>query len=174
MPAFQKNLEEMVWLLCYSVRLEYLDFPTKYNEVSMNNTKKISNVPNMKSKNFFDNFDSHNPEFERGIKVLVNQFGFLPTAKPAIMLEAAALVINQNKEYFSGKPLNKVKGTPMHLEEKYMASKDRKLDLSVKILRFNQIYKLRKLQTKINETLAAIQSVTADPKTDTKLGKVGF
>lgn len=32
---------------------------------------------------------------------------------------------------------------------------------------------LRDLQTKINEALVAVQTVTADPRTDTKLGKVG-
>lgn len=32
---------------------------------------------------------------------------------------------------------------------------------------------LRELQTNINEALVAVQTVTADPRTDTKLGKVG-
>jgi hypothetical protein len=33
---------------------------------------------------------------------------------------------------------------------------------------------LRSLQTSINESLVSIQKITADPKTDTALGKVGF
>lgn len=33
---------------------------------------------------------------------------------------------------------------------------------------------LRELQSNINNTIEAVQRVTANPKTDTKLGKVGF
>lgn len=35
------------------------------------------------------------------------------------------------------------------------------------------IQDLRELQTKANELIVACQSLTANPKTDTKLGKVG-
>lgn len=51
---------------------------------------------------------------------------------------------------------------------------DQDLDQAAKILRLLQIHKLRTLQTGINETIVAVQSVTANPKTDTTLGKVGF
>lgn len=40
-------------------------------------------------------------------------------------------------------------------------------------LRYLFIHDLRGLQTKINECLVAVQALTANPKTDTKLGKVG-
>lgn len=41
------------------------------------------------------------------------------------------------------------------------------------VLRLLFIEDLRDLQTKINESLVAVQTVTADPRTDTKLGRVG-
>lgn len=41
------------------------------------------------------------------------------------------------------------------------------------VLELMFIQNLRDLQTNINEALVAVQSVTADPRTDTKLGKVG-
>lgn len=44
---------------------------------------------------------------------------------------------------------------------------------AAKILRLLYIQDLRKLQTTINEAIVAVQAITADPKTDTKLGKVG-
>ena len=44
---------------------------------------------------------------------------------------------------------------------------------AAKILRLLHIKELRDLQTKINETIASIQSITANPKTDSSLGRVG-
>lgn len=41
------------------------------------------------------------------------------------------------------------------------------------VLKLLFIEDLRDLQTKINESLVAVQTVTADPRTDTKLGRVG-
>ena len=44
---------------------------------------------------------------------------------------------------------------------------------AAKILRMLHLAQLRKLQSDINNTIELVQSVTANPKTDTKLGKVG-
>lgn len=41
------------------------------------------------------------------------------------------------------------------------------------MLRILYIQDLRDLQTRANELIVAVQNVTANPKTDTKLGKVG-
>lgn len=41
------------------------------------------------------------------------------------------------------------------------------------VLKLLFIQDLRDLQTKINEALVAVQNVTADPRTDTTLGRVG-
>lgn len=57
--------------------------------------------------------------------------------------------------------------------DKYIYN-DKNLDEAAKILRLLQVHNTRELQTVINETIVGIQEVTADPKTDTKLGKVGF
>lgn len=70
-------------------------------------------------------------------------------------------------------PLLTNAGVP--LEEMYGGEvKNSDLDIPIKILRLLQIQSVRQLQTGINETIVAVQDITADPKTDTKLGKVGF
>lgn len=51
---------------------------------------------------------------------------------------------------------------------------DADLDEAAKILRLLQVHSTRNVQTVINETIASVQQLTANPKTDTKLGKVGF
>lgn len=50
---------------------------------------------------------------------------------------------------------------------------DMMLDNAAKGLSLLYIQDLRNLQTNINETIVAVQNITANPKTDTKLGKVG-
>lgn len=50
---------------------------------------------------------------------------------------------------------------------------DTMLDNAAKGLSLLYIQDLRNLQTKINETIVAAQNITANPKTDIKLGKVG-
>lgn len=47
------------------------------------------------------------------------------------------------------------------------------LNQAAKVLRMLYIHNLRDLQTKANELIVAVQAVTANPKTDTKLGQVG-
>ena len=44
---------------------------------------------------------------------------------------------------------------------------------AAKILRLLHLTNLRKLQSDINNTIELVQSITANPKTDTKSGKVG-
>ena len=51
---------------------------------------------------------------------------------------------------------------------------DNVINEAAKILRLLYIKDLRILQTKINEIIVSVQNITANPKTDTSLGKVGF
>lgn len=44
---------------------------------------------------------------------------------------------------------------------------------ATKMLRLLFLHDLRDLQTHINECIVAVQNLTANPKTDTSLGKVG-
>uniref|UniRef100_A0A7E4VC83 COMM domain-containing protein n=1 Tax=Panagrellus redivivus TaxID=6233 RepID=A0A7E4VC83_PANRE len=48
-----------------------------------------------------------------------------------------------------------------------------KVDNALKILRLENVARLRFLQTLVNEHLARLQGITADPKVDVSLGQVG-
>lgn len=50
---------------------------------------------------------------------------------------------------------------------------DAPLDRAVRVLRMLFVKDLRDLQTSIDETIVAAQEFTANPKTDTRQGKVG-
>lgn len=92
-----------------------------------------------------------------------------------LQLEAIARIV---KERMSPAAKNRqpVVGTPFPFEKgnDIVSADDPSLDYPVRILRLLQIQRLRELQTGINETIVVIQNLTANPKTDTKLGKVGF
>jgi len=55
-----------------------------------------------------------------------------------------------------------------------MNQKDEDVEQAARILRLLQIQSIREMQTVINETIVDVQNLTADPRTDSKLGKVGF
>lgn len=44
---------------------------------------------------------------------------------------------------------------------------------AARVLRLLFVQDIRELQTRINEAIVAVQKITANPKTDTSLGKVG-
>lgn len=66
-------------------------------------------------------------------------------------------------------------GTPFPVQDADLGFdlNDPILNQAAKFLRLLYIHDLRDLQTKANELIVAVQNVTANPKTDTKLGKVG-
>jgi RLL motif-containing protein 1 len=51
---------------------------------------------------------------------------------------------------------------------------DQIINEAAKVLRLLYIQDLRTLQTKINETIVSVQSLVADPRTDSKLGQTGY
>ncbi|KAH6928065.1 hypothetical protein HPB50_011127 [Hyalomma asiaticum] len=57
--------------------------------------------------------------------------------------------------------------------ERKRAFVDPVLNHAAKVLRLLYVQDLRDLQTHINEAIVAVQAITANPKTDTRLGKVG-
>lgn len=64
---------------------------------------------------------------------------------------------------------------PLNRFDMGMAStKNATIDAAVRALRLIHLENLREVQTEINEAIIAVQELTADPKTDKRLGKVGF
>lgn len=92
-----------------------------------------------------------------------------------VVLGAISRVIkdNLNKEALKisipeGKPFPIFDGQGMN-------QKDADIETAARILRLLQVQSLREIQTVINETIVECQDlITSEPKTDTRLGKVGF
>ncbi|XP_058130456.1 RNA transcription, translation and transport factor protein-like [Anopheles ziemanni] len=171
--------EQITWLLLYAIKLEYTDNADQYRPITGAKKKeeeaKKSNAPKVHSTNPFDSYDFTNPEFEEGSWKLAERLGIAHHPDHLVALRAASRVISTayDKEALK-EPV--VTGQPFPVDEgKAMGfDKDDDLERCAKILRLLQIQSIRELQTSINETIVAAQNITADPRTDTSLGKVGL
>lgn len=113
-------------------------------------------------------------EFIAGIRTLATKLNVPHHPNHLLQLEAIARIVHERigpaakiRKEITGKPFPFDKGNDV------VAGDDAALDYPMRILRLLQIQSLRQLQTHINETIVAVQNLTANPKTDTKLGKVG-
>ncbi|CAF4895033.1 RNA transcription, translation and transport factor protein [Pieris napi] len=144
--------EQLNWLLSYAVRLEFADNVSKYKDVKVEQPKQAA--PNVVSSNPLDNLNFDSPAFKAGVDRVCTLAGVGPHPDPKFRLAAVAKIL---------------KNSP-HPEPQ---SDTIVINQPVDVLNLLFIQDLRELQTKINEALVAVQTITADPRTDTKLGKVG-
>ncbi|XP_055634928.1 RNA transcription, translation and transport factor protein [Toxorhynchites rutilus septentrionalis] len=173
----KSKVEELTWLFLYAIKLEYSDNSDRYRSITAAKKleeKKATAAPEIKSTNPFDNLDFTSSDFEEGSRKLAEKLGVAYHPDYLMSLRSAARVISTtfNKEALK-EPI--ITGKPFPIDEGIGMGfgKDPDLEKAARILRLLQIQSLRKLQTTINETIVAVQNITADPRTDTTLGKVG-
>ncbi|XP_075972671.1 RNA transcription, translation and transport factor protein [Anticarsia gemmatalis] len=145
--------EQLNWLLSYAVRLEYADNVEKYKNAKVEQPKQAA--PNVVSSNPLDNLDFTSPAFKAGVERVSTLAGVGPHPDPKFRLSALTKILKTNPHPDPPK-------TDMNL-----------IQQPADVLKLLFVQDLRDLQTKINEALVAVQTVTADPRTDTKLGRVG-
>lgn len=121
--------------------------------------------------------DFESTEFKGHVKALAQLLNISPHPDHLETLSAICSVIQNSfsKEALENKQNKKKDGKPAPVMEMPLGfeTNDQILDKAAKVLRLCFIHDLRDLQTKINEIIVAVQTITANPKTDTRLGKVG-
>ena len=114
-------------------------------------------------------------EFLDGVNKLSELLKIPPHPDPQVRLEACCKLLQSRVSMKKG-PQNE-KGVEIRLQDHDFGFTDPKMDPVLKeagkILRLHHLTSLRKLQSEINNTIELVQSATANPKTDAKLGKVG-
>lgn len=171
---FTTQIEILSWILGFATKLEYGDHTDKYRAVSAEQFEnKNQSAPTIKSTNPFDNLDFTSKDFETGVRNLALKFDCANHPDHLVLLQAIARLARDNfsvealKEQIpEGKPFPIFDGAGFNYE-------NNDLETGARILRLLQIQSVRELQTLINETIVSVQNITADPKTDSKLGKVG-
>ncbi|KAG8201975.1 hypothetical protein JTE90_027448 [Oedothorax gibbosus] len=163
------------WLLGLAVKLEYNDNIELYKNVKAEEVK--SSAPQVVSSNPLDNIDFESDEFKGCVKALANRLKIVQHPDHLVTLSACCKII---RTYFSKEALANKENVKKNCNASALldmplgfTTNDPVLDKAAKILRLCFINDLRKLQTQVNETIVQIQNITANPKTDTRLGKVG-
>lgn len=113
-------------------------------------------------------------QFENGVRTLANKLQIPYHPDHLITLAAISRVVKEN---LNKEALKQVipEGNPYPIfDGQGMNQKDDDVEQAARILRLLQIQCIREMQTLINETIVECQDmITTEPKTDTKLGRVG-
>ncbi|KAK7104114.1 hypothetical protein V1264_018883 [Littorina saxatilis] len=167
------------WLLGYAVRLEYGDDAETFKSVTRATVDQAKR-PGAPSSNPLDNLDFESAELKAGVTSLSMLLQVPPHPDHLEQLKAISLLISNtlSKEALqnastSGDPTKDSEHIPLNKTELGFEAGDYILNDAAKIVRLLHLKELRDLQSKINVAIVAVQAVTADPKTDSRLGKVG-
>ncbi|XP_054758376.2 RNA transcription, translation and transport factor protein-like [Lytechinus pictus] len=158
------------WILGHAVRLEYGEKAQIYKGIGAPSKTPSGTM----AEDPFASIDVSSPNVKVGLVSLCSLLKIPRHVDPIVTLEAIALLI---KDRLSDDAQEGVleEGVEVDLSEYEVGfdAKDPVMNDAGRILRLLHINELRDLQTKINETIVAVQSLTANPKTDQRLGKVG-
>ena len=168
------------WLFGVAVRHDYGDAAKEHVELrcGLNFTHETLTTP-VKSALDIDPLDK---TFAAGVRALAKIMQVTHHPDPSVLLEAVRIVI---QETLSNSKLEDDKSTSKKKKKESkmfnVSAKDCGFDLgdpvlneAAKVLRLLHIQELRDLQTHINEVIVTVQAITADPKTDQSLGRVGI
>jgi len=163
------------WLLGYAVRLDYGDNIDKFQNATSPGSQQNCSA---QSSNPLDGVDVNDPDFKAGVMSLAGLLQIPPHPDHIQVLKAISIIVQQrlNKQAVEEvqktgiKPVHQI---PMDKIDLGFETGDSISTEAAKILRLLHVKELRELQDSINEAIVNVQALTANPKTDTKLGKVG-
>lgn len=168
------------WLLGVAVRYDYKDATKEHPELrfGFDSAKVLSES----GKSALD-IDTSDATFATGVRTLATIMQISHHPDPSVLLEAVRIVIQESlsasvletttRESDVGKKVKGKKQFNVTAKECGFELGDPVLSEAAKVLRLLHIQELRDLQTQINEVIVAAQTITADPKTDQSLGRVG-
>ncbi|KAF2367026.1 Protein of unknown function UPF0568 [Trinorchestia longiramus] len=166
------------WLLGLAVQLEFAENVEKHNvQTAAYVASQRSAAPQVVNTNPLDALDFSSPDFRDGVTKLAEVLNIQPHPDHLVTLKAVSHLIktrlSQEALASPGEFIHQGKAYPIYDADLGFEMGDKRLNNAGKVLRLLYIQDLRKLQTSINECIVASQTVTANPKTDSRLGKVG-
>lgn len=165
------------WLLSHAVQLKYAKDTDKYNAAHEEKNESNGNKKTLIN----ESVRIDDSEMKVGIESLRKLLKIPHHDDQVLVLRAIAKVVEDNLSEEAIK-INTAKQSRSSKRDEFLSlhdtslgfdTKDPALDEVAKILRLLQIHNLRDLQTKINAAIVNTQKITANPKTDQSLGRVG-
>ena len=175
------------WLLGVAVRYEYGDAAKEHSDLRCGIVPSalgtaVQQTLSGRSNSALD-IDPSDKTFCAGVQALAKIVQVTRHPDPSVLLEAVRIVVAEKLSALAMEAANSsktVKSGGKHVKQFSMTPKEFGFDLgdpvlgeAAKVLRLLHIQELRHLQTHINEVIVAVQAMTANPKTDQSLGKVG-
>ena len=170
------------WLLGVALRYEFEEVTESNPDIRRGIGEKgsatsLSRQLSFPSRGSALDISSTDPIFVSGTQALAKILQIVPHHDPTVLLTAARIVI---QEKLSESAISKGNKDDAVSKEYTITAKECGFDLgdpvlneAAKVLRLLHLQELRLLQTQVNELIVAMQGITADPKTNLSLGKVG-
>jgi len=182
------QLDSLTWLVGYAVKRQY---SLKAKDLNVKSSAKMigavvlgDNPAKRQKVGSSDPIESMNfqtDEFREGVTRLATLLE-VPNSHPdhLVTLEACCKIIQNrlNPKCLQNPAKVVPKGEVFQLKDHPFGVNaddvtDPVLKEAMKILRLTHLHNLRDLQSEINAAIETVQAATANPKTDTRLGKVG-
>ncbi|XP_057314966.1 RNA transcription, translation and transport factor protein-like [Hydractinia symbiolongicarpus] len=167
------KLSVMNWLISHAVQVEYEENVTMYKCYRDIQKRTVRN------KHFFESLNSDDSELKAGVESLRQLFQIPECKNTLVVLQAITKLIQMRltaeaiDRHVKERPEKNIAYLSLENSTLGFDTKDPSVNDAAKIIRLLQIHNLRKLQTRINQAIVAVQKLSANPKTDQSLGKVG-
>lgn len=176
---FSQKSSVVDWLLAHAVRVEFAENAETYRAaVQTVKKEKVEVIEEQSLDDSLINLTVDNPDLKAGVASLSKLLSLPEHPDHFVLLQAIHSLIEGKLSSLASKTGKKVnKNTedviPLRKVDLGFNTGDSAVNDAAKIIRLLHVTELRNLQTRINEAIVAVQSITANPKTDQSLGRVG-
>lgn len=173
---YSQKLSVVDWLLAHAIRLEYAENAEKYNSMGQKDKTEQGQGTESLDESLI-NLSVDNPDLKAGVMSLSKLLNLPQHRDHFVLLQAVHSLIegklSQEASKIGKKSDRKADVIPLNQVNLGFDTGDSAVNEAAKIIRLLHVTELRELQTKINEAIVAVQAITANPKTDQSLGRVG-
>ncbi|KAM7435790.1 hypothetical protein ABFA07_014302 [Porites harrisoni] len=175
---FSRKPSVVDWLLAHAVRVEYAENAEKFNSAGQREKKEPDEGGTVEGSldESLINLTVENPDLKAGVTSLSKLLSLPEHHDHFVLLQALRSLIEgklSSEAIKTDKKGKKADVIPLNKVDLGFNTGDSAVNEAARIIRLLHVTDLRELQTRINEAIVAVQAITANPKTNQSLGRVG-